>query len=121
MQTEAMRSAWELYAKAWSNVGPDERQQLLRNTVAPSCVYLDPVAQSRSHAELAGVMEQFQRHIPGATIEVEGFLSHHDHALIHWRALDASGVVRLPGVDAVVFDADGLLVRIIGFFELPSA
>ncbi len=121
MRSETNRSAWELYAKAWSNVNPDERQELLRKSVARSCTYLDPVAQSHGREELAGVMEQFQRNMPGATIEVEAFTGHHDRALIHWRALDASGVARLPGADAVIFDADGLLAQISGFFEIPGA
>ncbi len=119
MQANAMRSTWELYAKAWSSVDPEERRRLLQGSIAPSCVYTDPVAQSHGRAELAGVMEQFQRNMPGATIEVDAFTSHHDHALVHWRAVDASGVPRLSGADAVLFDGDGLLARITGFLEIP--
>lgn len=121
MRSEAMRSTWELYAKAWSNVDADERRRLLARSIAPSCVYTDPVAHCEGRAGLAAVMEQFQRNIPGATIAVEAFTGHHNHALIHWRAVDTGGVTRLPGADAVVFDADGLITRITGFFELPPA
>ncbi len=120
MQTEAMRSTWGLYAKAWSNVDDEERLRLLQESVAPSCLYLDPVARSHGREELAGVMRQFQGNMPGATIEVEAFTGHHDRALVHWRALDAGGVVRLPGADAMIFDADGLLTQISGFFEIPG-
>ena len=121
MEPKTMRSTWERYAMGWSNVGTDERQRLLRDTVAPACVYTDPVARCQGHAELAGVMRKFQGDIPGVTIEVEAFTGHGEYALVHWRARDAGGVARLSGADAVVFGADGLMSQIIGFFELPSA
>ncbi len=120
MQTETMRSVWTRYVNGWMNVDAEERQQMLQESVAPSCVYVDPDGQDQGHAGLTGRMEQFQRNFPGATIEIEKFAGHHDYALIHWRALDASGVVLLPGVDAVSFNEDGLLAQITVWPETTS-
>ncbi len=115
MQNEAMRSTWELYVKGWSNVDADERRGLLEKSITPSCVYISPVAQIQGRDELTSAMEQFQQDMPGATIAVDAFTGHHDHALVHWRALDNGGVTQIPGIDSVLFDSDGRLVGITVF------
>lgn len=120
MEPGAMRSAWELYAKAWAAVSPAERQDLLRRSVAPGCVYLDPNVRCQTHAELAAVMLRFQQSIPGPTIDVASFVSHHDVALVHWRAVDSGGTTRLPGADAVAFGPNGLMAQVTGFFGVQG-
>ena len=121
MLTESMRATWELYVKAWSTADSDERSRLLQESLAPTFRYVDPVSDCRNLAELVEVIERFQNNFPGLTIASDSWVEHHDRALAHWRVLDAGGVTRLPGVDALVFNADGLIEQVTGFFELPPA
>lgn len=115
-----MRSTYDLYVKGWSNITLEERQQMLQHSTAPTGIYADPISYSHGPDGLAAVMENFQRKTPGGYFEVDTFVTQHDRALIHWRALDAAGVVRFPGIDAVIFNEEGLLAHISGFFEKPA-
>ncbi len=121
MQPEIMRSTWDVYAKAWSNISAEERQRLLNESVSKACVYTDPRALCHGHAELTAHIQSFQKMVPGGGFETEAFTMHHNHALAHWRTVDASGAALPSGVDALVYDDEGLLVQITGFPVPPQA
>ena len=88
---------------------------LLGDSVAADCVYTDALAQCHGHAELTAHIRGFQQGLPGGRFETELFVIHHNHALAGWHPVDANGTVQPSGVDAVIFNADGLLAQITGF------
>ena len=51
MQPEMMRSQWDRYVHAWADISDEERQLLLRDSVAADCVYTNALAQCHGHAE----------------------------------------------------------------------
>ena len=64
---------------------------------------------------LTAHIQGFQQGLPGGRFETELFVMHHNHALAGWHPVDANGTVQPSGVDAVIFNADGLLAQITGF------
>ncbi len=65
-------------------------------------------------------MKNFQRKTPDGTFEVLKSATQRDRALITWNALDSKRDLRFPGHDAVIFDENGLLAQVSGFFEKPK-
>ena len=46
------RITWETYANAWKVTTAQEKTQALKQSVAPTCVYQDPLTIAKGHDEL---------------------------------------------------------------------
>jgi hypothetical protein len=110
-------AAWTTYQAAWSGVSRPDRQRMLDDSVAPHCVYTDPVSVSRGHRELTAKMEATQRNFPGATFRNDTFAHHHGQAIAHWTMLDRAGHAIFTGTSYARLDDDSRLAQMTGFFE----
>lgn len=110
-------AAWTTYQAAWSAVSGDKRQQMLDDSVAPDCVYTDPVSISRGHRELTAKMQATQRNFPGATFRNDRFAQHHVQAISTWTMLDRNGTAIFTGTSYARYGDDGRLAQMTGFFE----
>lgn len=114
---ETRRTTIETWAMAWSE--PDEKQRLdlLGLAAAPACTYMDPNTELKGHAAISDYMAGFQATAPGARFVTTEFRTHHDFCCLHWNMVGGDGKVLSPGVSAGMFDAQGRLLQMVGFFD----
>ncbi len=114
-------STFETYQSAWAiGVSPDERQRLLRKSVAEDSLYQDPGTTCHGHGELTAKIEDANRKGPGATFRNDSFLTHHDKAVVTWTMFDGAGEEYAKGASYVQFGADGRLTHMTGFYDPPT-
>ena len=117
---EAYLATWKRYQAAWSDISSVERQALLSGSVAANAVYSDPTNECHGLQELIATIEQSQQTTPGACFENTKFLTHHQQGLSSWTMQNKEGTTLATGSSYARFDAEGLLIQMTGFFELPG-
>ena len=112
---------WDRYTSAWKAVDAKEKAAALATSVAPTCVYTDPLVQVDGHEALVDYMLGFHQQMPGAWFETTWFLSHHDRSIARWNMRSGEGTVVGEGISYGVYDEQGMLVAMTGFFEVQQA
>jgi len=110
---------WETYVKSWK-APLEERRGLLEAALSPECVYQDPLARTAGWDELLGYIADFQQRFPGCAFVTRRFMTHHGRSVAHWEMCGADGTALSDGIGCGEYDADGKLLRITGFFEVPA-
>lgn len=113
-------ATWKRYQAAWSDIGAEERTTLLIGSVAADAVYTDPTNECHGLQELIAKIEQSQQKTPGASFENTKFLTHHQQGLSSWTMRNKEGATLATGNSYARFNAEGLLIQMTGFFELPG-
>ena len=120
MESSKRRDTWEAYTRSWSEKTPAERQKAFEANLHPGCVYTDPHFQVEGYRSLDGYMADFQKNIPGGHFVTTKFLTHHDRSLAYWDMLDGTGRKVGEGASFAVYDSDGRLTMMSGFFAPPE-
>ena len=121
MESNSQQITWETYTRSWSETNTSKRLQLFEECLSPDCVYTDPLTQTTGYAQLSGYMSELQKNVPGVKFVTTDFKSHHDRSLTHWNMVDGNGNVLSQGASYGMYSADGRLLQMTGFFELPNA
>lgn len=111
-------AVWQAYTDVWQ-AGSD-RRAVFEATLAPECIYTDPLVQARGYDELDAYVRDFQRQVPGGRFVTEQFAVHHDLGLVHWTMRDGAGQRLSGGTSFAEFAEDGRLQRMTGFFDVPE-
>ena len=119
-KTEHRQHTWETYASAWKAADADSKARFLQASVDPQCVYRDPLTRAEGHAALVDYMLDFHKQVPGGHFETTSFRTHGDCSAATWHMCDAKGSVLGEGVSYGEYGADGKLLAMTGFFDLPS-
>ena len=117
---EEYLATWKRYQAAWSNISSEERKTLLSGSVAADAVYSDPTNVCHGLQELIAKIEQSQQKTPGAVFENTKFLTHHQQGLSNWTMRNKEGAALATGSSYARFNAEGMLIQMTGFFELPG-
>lgn len=105
------------YSAAWSEVDPDARLSMLRQTVVEDVPYCDPGAQVVGLPALSDVIAGVQAQFPGAVLERTSLVDrHHDCMRFTWRFLDPAGHPLLEGIDVCTLADDGRIASFTVFF-----
>jgi hypothetical protein len=120
MKSNSYRNTWEIYTKSWSVADESKRLQLFEQCLSSDCVYTDPIAQVSGYEQLSGYMSELQTRIPGVAFVTTDFKTHHNYSLTHWNMLDSEGHILSQGASYGLYSADGRLMQMTGFFELPN-
>lgn len=105
------------YCDSWSDPDPARRAELLAKVWADGASYSDPTAHCTSAAALLDHIASVHVQYPGARIERTSELQlHNDAGRFAWRLVLADGTSLPDGLDLVLFDDDGRIARIVGFF-----
>ncbi|MBE7209851.1 MAG: nuclear transport factor 2 family protein [Gluconacetobacter diazotrophicus] len=120
MPDSAQQTIWHTYQKAWSDVSPDTRRELLARSVSEDGVYTDPLAVCRGHDALQSYIEAFRQSMPGAAFKNHRFTAHHEQSHAEWTLYDAQGREVQPGNSYARFGEDGRLTQVTGFFAVPE-
>ncbi len=117
--TRNYREVWDNYAASWRVKTTAEKRALYQRSLTPDCQYIDPLAAATGWDELETYMLEFHRQIPGGHFVTTKFLSHNDRCVAQWEMRNADEVVVGDGISYGVFDSQGKLTSMTGFFELP--
>ena len=121
MESSSHKDTWETYTKSWSVTDTSNRFQLFEQSLSPDCVYTDPLMQVTGYDQLSNYMSELHKNVPGVAFVTTDFKNHHDRSLTHWNMVDGNGNVLSQGVSYGLYGADGRLMQMTGFFDLPDA
>jgi hypothetical protein len=114
------RDTWEAYAASWKAETEDERKALFVESLAPDCIYADPITRAEGWDALMAYMNDFHDQVPGGHFVTQRFQSHHGACLVHWNMVAGDGTVLGDGVSHGRFGDGGRLVAMTGFFDTPD-
>lgn len=107
---------------AWNERDPDAVRGHLERGLSPEVVFIDPSIVTRGLDEFEANVHEVQARLPGAEYRrASGVDHHHDVVRYAWE-IWRDGQRVLPGFDVTELDADGRVLRVLGFFgPLPES
>jgi hypothetical protein len=118
--TEQHQQTWETYTSAWQAPTAEAKARALQASVEPGCVYRDPLTSVEGHAALIDYMIGFHQQVPGGCFKTRSFRAHSARSIATWHMCDAAGAVIGEGISYGEYAADGKLVAMTGFFDVPA-
>ena len=115
------RATWDTYTSAWKLATAQEKYGVLASSTDQGCVYRDPLAHTRGHAELVDYMLDFHQQMPGGHFETTYFLAHHGRSIARWNMRDGNGAIVGDGISYGEYNDTGKLIGMTGFFATPQA
>jgi hypothetical protein len=116
MTKEAAEQIWGKYLEAYGKVSTEERRRLLRECVSDDVLSTNPGEQTHGFEELLAHVEQFQQRLPGAYFKLNKLLFHHDEVLAEWTLYKSDEIPLRTAHTHGVFENQGRLRKLIGFF-----
>lgn len=116
MSTETVEQKWDSYLAAYGPIASDERERLLKQSVADDVVFTNPGGKGQTRAGLISHIEDFQRKIPGAYFKTEKVFVHHGEILAVWSMYKHEGAMVATGYNFIRPDFDGRFSYMAGFF-----
>lgn len=111
-----------LYGAVWNQTDPRLVDDLLERCWSESGTYTDPTTSVTGRTGLAAYVRDFQRQFPGAQLVWTSRVdAHHRWFRVSWAIVGSKGDDLLTGEDVGQLDADGRILRVVGFFDPASA
>jgi hypothetical protein len=113
----------DTYLAAYGEADPAVRRPLLEQAFVADGKLIDPPIDGEGHQGISDMMTAVLAHYAGHTFRrVSGIDEHHGFVRYGWELSAPDGAVALTGLDVAEVDADGRLVRVVGFLgPLPAA
>lgn len=107
------------YLATWNETDAQARRALLAAHWTPEASYVDPMADARGRDALDATIAAVQAQFPGFVFSVAGapLDTHHDVARFGWGFGPAGAEPPIVGFDVVQTDAEGKIVRVLGFLD----
>lgn len=115
------RDQWDSYSDAWKAGTETEKRALFDQTLAPGCVYRDPLTVTEGWDALVSYMLEFHKMIPGGHFVTREFKAHNNRCIVEWDMCTGDGATIGAGISYGEFNDAGLLVTMTGFFDPPEA
>ena len=112
------QAQWDQYSQAWADITPEERQNLLQQSVSTNCFFTDPDTEVVGLSDFTAHIERFQNQFPGAYFETRSFIEHHGQSVAQWMMHGKDGSDVLPGTSVARYGDDGKMTHIAGFWKL---
>jgi limonene-1,2-epoxide hydrolase len=116
MKKDAVEQILHAYLEAYGNVSVEERKRLLAESVGDDVVSENPGDEADGIEALTAHIEQFQQRLPGSHFKLNSFKCHHQQVLTEWTLYKADGAVVTTAHTYGVFNGQGRLKKLIGFF-----
>jgi uncharacterized protein YndB with AHSA1/START domain len=111
----------DAFFAAWSITDDAARAASLARVAAADVRFRDRFSSVESRDELSKHIGGYQRFMPGLTLQRDGALSQcQGTALVKWIARAADGQERGRGTNVFVFDPDGRMTSVTGFWNLEA-
>ena len=118
MSNHTHEAQWEKYTAAWGAITPEERRNLLDQSVSANCCFADPDTEGSGLEAFTAHIENFQKQYPGAYFETRRFIEHHGQSVADWMMHNKDGSDFLPGTSVARYGEDGTLTNVAGFWKL---
>jgi ketosteroid isomerase-like protein len=108
-----------LYDEAWNAADPATRAHLLEQSLTPDAELIDPTAgRIQGRDAIAERIGGFVERFPGARVAITSEIDEHNgFARYVWTISDADGQTLGEGLDLVERTTDGLIKRVVMFFD----
>lgn len=117
----ALDSTITTYCASWGEPDAAKRSSLLARVWAADGTYMDPTpTQANGRAALSGAIAGFLAQNAGAHFRCGAPQSHHGFFRFAWTLFAADGKEITQGMDFGQLDAQGKIVRIVGFWPPPA-
>lgn len=108
------------YFASWNEADPDRRAELTAAVWREDGHYVDAMTEARGHQQIEAMITQVRAQLPGVSLSLVGAIdAHHDVARFSWQLGPAGGPPLLTGLDLAMFDSDGRLRELVGFWDQP--
>ena len=106
---------------AWNEPDPKLVRGHLERALSPECHFVDPSVETRGIDEFEANVHEVQARLPGAEYRrASGVDGHHNLYRYHWEIWQGEELL-LPGFDVTEVDAQGRVLKVLGFFgPVPS-
>ena len=113
----------DTHLTAYCEPDAERRSALVAQVWNPDGQLIDPPMEGAGLEAIAGLGDVVVTHYPGHTFKrTTNVDEHHGYARYGWALVAPDGNVAVTGTDIATIDADGRLVKVIGFFgELAAA
>jgi len=110
-----------MYVAAWSETDEGKRRALLEKSWAENGTYADPTVEVVGREALIQHIGGIHRQFPDCRIILTSRVDeHHSRIRFTWAMVNPKGTRVSEGIDFGEIGDDGRLIRITGFFGLPS-
>ncbi|MFP8836297.1 hypothetical protein ACLIJR_18700 [Hydrogenophaga sp. XSHU_21] len=108
----------DTYCAGWATSTPEDRERLIRATLADDATYCDPKTNHLAIPDLLEHISGVQAKRPGAkVVRTSAVDVHHGFARFHWHVALPDGTTLLEGLDVLELSSDGKRIqRVLGFF-----
>lgn len=111
----------ERYLDAYSDPDENTRRAKIDEVFTADATLADPPFIATGAEELSRAFGAVLAQFPGHTFRRSSAIdAHNDVARYSWEMISADGSVAIAGSDFVVFDPDGRIGRVAGFFGEPA-
>jgi hypothetical protein len=116
MTKDAVEQVWSAYLEAYGDVSTEDRRRLLTQSVSDDVLSTNPGDETQGLEDLVAHVEQFQKRLPGSYFKINSLKFHHEQVLTEWTLYKADGAPVTTAHTYGVFDDQGRLKKLIGFF-----
>jgi len=116
MTKSAIEQVWNAYLEAYGDVSSEDRLRLLKESVSDDVLSTNPGDETHGLENLVAHVEQFQRRLPGSYFKINSLKFHHEQVLTEWTLYKADGTAVTTAHTYGVFNDEGRLKKLIGFF-----
>jgi hypothetical protein len=108
------------YIASWNETDPDRRAELIAAVWREDGRYVDEMTEAHGRQQIEAMIAGIQQQLPDSAFSLVGQIQlHHDVARFGWQLGPDGGPPLLTGLDVAVFDAEGRLRQLIGFWDQP--
>lgn len=106
------------YIASWNETDPHRRAELIAAVWREDGRYVDSMTEALGRQQIGAMIARVQQQVPDSAFSLIGEVQpHHDVARFRWQLGPAGGPPLLTGLDVAIFDADGRLRQLIGFWD----
>ena len=116
MTKNAVEQVWTSYLEAYGSLSGEDRRRLLSESVSADVVSTNPGDETHGFESLVSHVEQFQQRLPGSYFKINQLKFHHEQVLTEWTLYKADGTAVTTAHTYGVFNDQGRLKKLIGFF-----
>jgi hypothetical protein len=116
MTREVVEKVWNLYLEAYGDVSIEDRKRLFGESVSDDILSENPGDEAHGIDALIAHVEKFQQRLPGSYFKMNKLHFHHEQALADWTLYKADGTAITTAHTYGVFNEEGRLNKLIGFF-----
>ena len=110
------------YIASWNEADPDRRAELIAAVWRADGRYVDTMTEAHGRQQIEAMIAGVQQQLPDSSFSLVGGIElHHDVARFCWQLGPADAPPLLSGLDVAMFDADGRLRQLVGFWDQPPA